>query len=288
MYLSIGTRFIVGKHDTECLFQHTHSREKRHWIEPRAHSTKRKLQPSAQASEGYAPDASSQSIEIQAASASGSASSHSNGQSRRSSTEDVLVTILHDLSGIAPERLRKSATFLELGFDSLFLTQVARAIHSECGVPITFRQLVEELNSITVLSSYIASKLPPIPPESARQQSDNSVNTLSDLVPAQASAFDRIDKQLRNLSGEIERLAASIESSRGTASAATTEPPRDSANDEQSVLLPLTDGQREIWLASQLSEDASRTYNLSYAVQIEGRLKCCMSEGMRPAFGESA
>ncbi len=65
-----------------------------------------------------------------------------------------------DLSGYPPEELDVNATFLELGFDSLFLTQLGTAFQKQFGVKITFRQLFDELPSIAVLSEHIDGELP--------------------------------------------------------------------------------------------------------------------------------
>jgi acyl carrier protein len=46
---------------------------------------------------------------------------------------------LHDLSGVPREQLDPAASFLDLGFDSLFLTQARQAFGREFGVKITFR-----------------------------------------------------------------------------------------------------------------------------------------------------
>ena len=41
----------------------------------------------------------------------------------------------------------------------------------------------------------------------------------------------------------------------------------------EEISLPLTDAQREVWLASQLDEDVSRTYNEAYLVHVRGDLQ---------------
>jgi glutamate-1-semialdehyde aminotransferase/thioesterase domain-containing protein/acyl carrier protein len=65
-----------------------------------------------------------------------------------------------DLSGVSREAITEHATFLELGFDSLFLTQLSAACQKEFGLRITFRQLFSELPTIAALGSYLDQKLP--------------------------------------------------------------------------------------------------------------------------------
>src|SRR3546814_4805665 len=54
-----------------------------------------------------------------------------------------------------------ASTFLDMGFDSLFLTQLATTFQREYGLKITFRQLFDELPTLRALAEYIDSQLPP-------------------------------------------------------------------------------------------------------------------------------
>jgi len=72
----------------------------------------------------------------------------------------VLVEIFEDLSGMDLGETGDSTSFLELGFDSLFLTQVTQALQSKFGLKITFRQLLGDLGSVSALAEYVDSKLP--------------------------------------------------------------------------------------------------------------------------------
>lgn len=67
----------------------------------------------------------------------------------------ALTKILREASGFDLEELNPSATFLELGFDSLFLIQFSQRIKSATGVKITFRQLIEEMPNIDSLLAYL-------------------------------------------------------------------------------------------------------------------------------------
>jgi acyl transferase domain-containing protein len=84
----------------------------------------------------------------------------SNTQSRQDKIRGMLAGIFEDLSGVDVSAAEPSATFLELGFDSLFLTQVTQSIQSTFGLKVTFRQLLSDQNSLAALSAYIDSKLP--------------------------------------------------------------------------------------------------------------------------------
>ncbi len=76
----------------------------------------------------------------------------------------VAVTgIIEDLSGeaIAPAEAERS--FLELGFDSLFLSQVTQRLDNRFGLKIKFRQLLGDLSTIPALSQFIAGHVAPEP-----------------------------------------------------------------------------------------------------------------------------
>lgn len=78
-----------------------------------------------------------------------------------------LRTVAADLSGYDPGELNEAATFLDLGFDSLFLTQLATAFQGEYGLKITFRQLFDELPTLRALAEHIDRQLPPEAPLTA-------------------------------------------------------------------------------------------------------------------------
>ena len=71
-----------------------------------------------------------------------------------------LREILLELSGFDLHELDASASFLELGFDSLFLIQFSSSIKNELGVQVSFRQMIEETTSFPELAEYIDANLP--------------------------------------------------------------------------------------------------------------------------------
>ena len=71
-----------------------------------------------------------------------------------------MVLIFEELSGLTIAATEYAVNFLELGFDSLFLTQVAQAVQSEFDVKVTFRQLLGDQGSLGSLADFIDDKLP--------------------------------------------------------------------------------------------------------------------------------
>ena len=68
---------------------------------------------------------------------------------------------LKDLSGLEPEDMDVQASFLELGFDSLFLSQALIQLNKKFKTSLSFRQLFEEAASIDALASYLDNILEP-------------------------------------------------------------------------------------------------------------------------------
>ncbi|MEO6990216.1 MAG: amino acid adenylation domain-containing protein [Candidatus Baltobacteraceae bacterium] len=81
--------------------------------------------------------------------------------SARARTE--LLALLEELSG---ERLADAdprATFLELGFDSLFLGRFVQQVQLRFGVSASFRQLLSDLPTIVALADHLAARMPARP-----------------------------------------------------------------------------------------------------------------------------
>jgi len=71
-----------------------------------------------------------------------------------------LRTLFSDISGLTADQLIASAPFLEIGLDSLLLTQASTAIEKSFGVHVMFRQLLEELSSLDALAVHLAPGMP--------------------------------------------------------------------------------------------------------------------------------
>ncbi len=68
--------------------------------------------------------------------------------------------IMEDISGKKIPETAFSISFVELGFDSLILTQIARNLTKEFKTQISFRHLIEKYSSITLLAEYIQTIIP--------------------------------------------------------------------------------------------------------------------------------
>ena len=81
-------------------------------------------------------------------------------QSQQAAALVKLRALFTDISGLTADQLIASAPFLEIGLDSLLLTQASTAIEKSFGVRVTFRQLLEELSSLDALATHLGPSMP--------------------------------------------------------------------------------------------------------------------------------
>ncbi len=144
-----------------------------------------------------------------------------NGSSQSGGVLAQLQNLFGELAGIPAAKMDISAPFLELGLDSLLLTQASAAIHKKFSVKITFRQLLEDLSNLKALTAHLVPLLPPdaslqeanILQEAAAQVTPLSGNGTGESasfqrpVNANPTALERIvAKQLELMSRQLDLL----------------------------------------------------------------------------------
>lgn len=105
-------------------------------------------------------------------------------QHRKDKIIDKLKHIIYDLSGLEAEELDIHSSFLQLGLDSLFLTQANTAFQQAFDVKITFRQLFDDTPNLDTLAAYIDSELP----ADALSEAPPEAEVKDDNAPEQAVA----------------------------------------------------------------------------------------------------
>jgi len=121
--------------------------------------------------------------------------------------------ILEDASGIEISEFDSGRNFLELGLDSLLLTQVAISLKREFNLPITFRKLNEEYPSVESLVKYLNENTPqdaslPVTNQNNHQFTANSTPSFHYSQQninsvANDSALSLIAQQLEILSKQV-------------------------------------------------------------------------------------
>lgn len=81
--------------------------------------------------------------------------------SRLEAIKGTIIETVCDLSGLDEEDFDSGNSFIELGFDSLFMTQLAAAFQRAFSLKITFRQLLNELSDANKLAAFLDSNLSP-------------------------------------------------------------------------------------------------------------------------------
>ena len=80
--------------------------------------------------------------------------------SRKEHLVGLVRSLVEELSGEKLDGVEASTSFLEIGLDSLLLTQAATLFRRKFGVAVSFRQLMEDLSTIDSLATHLDEQLP--------------------------------------------------------------------------------------------------------------------------------
>ncbi len=112
----------------------------------------------------------------------------------------MLAEVFEDLSGMQFSQVDSSTTFLELGLDSLFLTQVTQSLQDKFGLKITFRQLLGDQGTLDSLAEYVDAKLPadvlaaaPVTAPAQAQVAPASVQVAPASLPTNSNGHAALD-----------------------------------------------------------------------------------------------
>ncbi|HXS72799.1 MAG TPA: amino acid adenylation domain-containing protein [Rhodanobacteraceae bacterium] len=163
-----------------------------------------------------------------------------------------------NMSGLPVAAEQDHVSFLELGLDSLALTQAALEIERRYGVQLKFRRLLEDLDSIAKLAAMLQVGRPAQPAPAVAAESAPAAAPL-----AQHSLLRQL---LQNQKVLIDQQAELQRALRAQLGADTTAAPA------QSMELGLTDAQMEKWLTGQYGGVSNLCYNESFLLTLEGPL----------------
>ncbi|TPW27932.1 non-ribosomal peptide synthetase/type I polyketide synthase [Pararhizobium mangrovi] len=203
-----------------------------------------------------------------------------------------LLAILAQLSGQDFSGEEMDRTFLELGLDSLFLTQLTQEVQKRFAVNVTLRQLLNDVSTLPRLVEHVVRALP-APVFGIGSDAMTGGAMVPERTPATQEtviAAPRVPVDLAAMAARLEALSRQLEqhgailqqlgpSSNGIGKhGAEPWKSRDAAGREtepsgngQGTVRP-TDSQQELWLAAQLGRDASCAFNESLSVTLTGPL----------------
>jgi len=107
-----------------------------------------------------------------------------------------LKAIFDDIAGADLGDADPAMTFVELGLDSLSLTQVALQLSKSFGLKITFRQLMEDLSSFEHLAMHIDRELPPEATAPAPAAAPVAQTVAAPIAPVAAAAGTPLMQQV--------------------------------------------------------------------------------------------
>jgi len=111
---------------------------------------------------------------------------------------DKIKDILENASGIHIAGHELQSSFIELGLDSLLLTQIAITIKKEFKLPVSFKQLNDEYTSVALLAAFLDANLP-----SDAYQDKPAVRQPHQIT---GSPLDQIIRQLEELTRQVASL----------------------------------------------------------------------------------
>ncbi|TDD93466.1 polyketide synthase [Flavobacterium cellulosilyticum] len=139
-----------------------------------------------------------------------------NNPMRKNKILSKISSIVSQISGIEYPNNANSHSFLDLGLDSLTLTQLAIKLKKDFKLPVTFRQLNEECNSPYILAEYLDQNLPkeeynntvPLQPvyNTEAIHSDVLIPCLSQTNNQKNSDIELMEIQIQLLVNQIELL----------------------------------------------------------------------------------
>jgi len=209
--------------------------------------------------------------------------------SRKDRIRAVVMTLLAEISGIEASQIDSTAMFMEQGFDSLLLTQVALAIRKEFSAKVSFSQLMNQFPNVDLLVEHLDATIsaaaaasthtgnangPEIP--AVESASADNANTAGDPTQgAQAKTIADLAALLEEAGiGVPASLAAGVAQARSALTAGTPESME--ARQSSRTIAPLeartTIPQRGIFASSSLSKNLSISYNESTTVRFTGSI----------------
>lgn len=224
-------------------------------------------------------------------------------KSRQAAMLAELRLMLANLLHLPPTAINPETRFVELGADSLVLSEAVRQIHKRYAVTIALRRFFEDLSTLNALSDYLVQQVAPDwapavqPAPATAQMVASTAGSANQQVPLPSSTtqqlLDIIAKQLELLTQSLLPQPTAAATSLTQATPVTpyspnSHPPAPTAFDfaqhernpqpttrnpqQTPKIVPLTKAQQQLWFLSQLSDAAAMAYNESVSLWLHGPL----------------
>ncbi|HET6906886.1 MAG TPA: amino acid adenylation domain-containing protein, partial [Rhodanobacteraceae bacterium] len=173
------------------------------------------------------------------------------------------------LAGVPIGDSQLGSRLLDLGLDSLALTQAALEVERHFGVPLKFRRLLEDLDSIEKLAAMLDRALPEEEPPTPQVATvESAIESAAVGTASMPAGQEPLLLQLLHNQQVLLEQQAELRRALGEREGATHDP-----EPPQPVELKLTDSQMEKWLAGQYGGISELCYNESFLLNLEGPLQ---------------
>ena len=136
----------------------------------------------------------------------------------------LIAGVFAELSGIETTSEEAEHQFLELGFDSLFLTQATSALSKKFGIKLTFRQMMEEFSSIATLAAHLDAVLAPEAFAVAPSAAQTAALAAPAAMPSGTPIERLLSEQLAAMSKMFAEQVATLQAAAGLAVPAAAAP----------------------------------------------------------------
>lgn len=122
------------------------------------------------------------------------ATTGSNDTEHHQRIRNELRSLVMEYTGFGPDEIDDSLSFLELGLDSIYMTQIAGAIKKKFDLEIQLRELFEDLTSIDLLADFLSREVPAGGSDDALPAIDNYQASDSRMSEDMAMGVSTIEK----------------------------------------------------------------------------------------------
>ena len=169
--------------------------------------------------------------------------------SRKDRLASRLVDLIVTVSGLERSQISTLTTFMDQGFDSLSLTQVAYAVRRDFSTKVSFGELMNRFPNVEMLAAHLDATMTAENPAETPAVAASLPIPHSSVAVAHGSAGESMAITLQNASAAISATAAT-----GHLAVETTVP------------------QRGMYASSRLSEHLSASYNESMTLRFTGTI----------------
>ncbi len=122
-----------------------------------------------------------------------------------------LKSVVAELSDLDLTAVPASTSFVELGLDSLFLTQLTQAVRARYGVKLTFRQIMGEYGTFAALADHLRPHIQVAPPAPAGPPTVAAAATGNPVAAAPAEGYAALfAQQMQAMSDLFQRQMAAL------------------------------------------------------------------------------